>query len=79
MNRKMTVNELTIGQRAIVRSFVDADLGLQLIEMGVIPGESIVLERIAPLGDPIAVRVSDLLLMMRRKEADSVIVTDATR
>jgi ferrous iron transport protein A len=74
----VTVNELVIGQQATVKAFTDVELGHQLLEMGVIPGESIVLERVAPLGDPIAVRVSDVLLMMRRKEAASVIVTAAT-
>lgn len=70
----MTVNDLVIGQSAIVKEFTDLELGLQLLEMGVIPGESISVERIAPMGDPIAVRVSEVLLMMRRKEAASILV-----
>jgi len=70
----VTVNDLVIGQEAIVKEFTDLELGQQLLEMGVIPGESITLERIAPMGDPIAVRVSDVLLMMRRKEAAFVLV-----
>jgi ferrous iron transport protein A len=57
-----------------VKEFTDLELGQQLLEMGVIPGESITVERIAPMGDPIAVRVSDVLLMMRRKEAAFVLV-----
>lgn len=70
----MTVNNLLIGQQAIVKEFIDASLGHQLLEMGVIPGETITMERIAPMGDPIAVRVSDVLLMMRRQEAQNILV-----
>lgn len=71
----MTVNDLLIGQQATVKEFMDARLGHQLLEMGVIPGETVTVERIAPMGDPIAVRVSDVLLMMRRKEAATILVT----
>ncbi len=72
----MTVNDLTIGQKATVKDFTDHRLGIHLMEMGVVPGETITVERVAPMGDPIAVRVSDLLLMMRRKEAASILVND---
>jgi ferrous iron transport protein A len=72
----LTVNDLTIGQKATVKEFTDHGLGIHLMEMGVVPGETITVERVAPMGDPIAVRVSDLLLMMRRKEAASILVKD---
>ncbi|MCF8257879.1 MAG: ferrous iron transport protein A [Flavobacteriales bacterium] len=76
ISSELTVNDLAIGQHATVTHFNDAELGHHLMEMGVIPGETITLERIAPMGDPIAVRVSDLLLMMRRQEASMICVEE---
>jgi ferrous iron transport protein A len=68
----VTVKDLVIGQSALVNALSDDALGRHLVEMGVVPGEFITVERIAPLGDPIAVRVSGLLLCIRRKEAASI-------
>lgn len=72
--KAFTVNDLSIGEQSTVKSFKDESLGRHLMEMGVIPGEAITIERIAPMGDPIAVRVSDIVLMMRRQEAESIVV-----
>lgn len=66
------MEDLQIGESGTVAAFNDDALGLQLIEMGVVPGETISVERIAPMGDPIAVRVSGVVLMMRRTEAATV-------
>jgi ferrous iron transport protein A len=44
------------------------------MEMGIIPGEKIVIEKIAPLGDPISVKVAGYHLSLRINEADKVIV-----
>ena len=68
----MTLDQLTPGQEATVIGFADDVLGTQLLEMGLIPGDSVMLERIAPLGDPIAVRTGELLLILRRNEASTV-------
>lgn len=74
----MTVNDLKIGEQAEVLGFAHEELGRHLLEMGVIPGEMVTLERIAPMGDPVAVRVSDLLLMLRRSEASAITVSVGT-
>jgi ferrous iron transport protein A len=39
------------------------------MEMGCIPGESVSVENIAPLGDPISIKVAGYLLSMRKDEA----------
>jgi len=70
----VTADDLKIGQSAKVDAFADEAIGRQLLEMGVVPGDTIKIERIAPMGDPIAIRVSDLLLCIRRKEASSIMV-----
>ena len=42
--------------------------------MGCIPGEEIVIEQVAPLGDPISVRVAGYTLSLRINEANEIIV-----
>jgi Fe2+ transport system protein FeoA len=46
----------------------------RLMDLGVIPGEVVVLEKIAPLGDPIEIAVKGYRLSLRRIEAAAVLV-----
>jgi ferrous iron transport protein A len=70
----MKLSELKQGQRATIKSFASSDLQLKLMEMGCLPGESIVVEQIAPLGDPISIRVAGYALSLRLNEADQIIL-----
>jgi len=45
------------------------------LEMGCTPGEVIEIDRIAPLGDPIAVLVSGYLLSLRKADAATIMVS----
>ena len=67
--------QLKIGQSAIIDSFTDKDMALKLLEMGCTPGEVVKLDRIAPMGDPIAIFVSGYLLSLRKSEASTVLVS----
>ena len=51
---------------------VGAALRKRLVEMGVTPGVLIAVERVAPLGDPIAVEVRGYRLSMRKAEAAKI-------
>ena len=66
------LSELKRGQSGIIDSFTDYELSLKLLEMGCIPGESIEVIRIAPLGDPIAISISGYMLSLRKEEASTV-------
>lgn len=72
MEKKLS--ELEPGQQAIIRKFDKDELFLKLMEMGCLPGEMIVLEQIAPLGDPISVNISGYSLSLRLNEAESILV-----
>ena len=64
------LDELPPGVRAVVLAVdVDGVLRKRLVEMGVTPGVLIAVERVAPLGDPIAVEVRGYRLSMRKAEA----------
>jgi Fe2+ transport system protein FeoA len=45
------------------------------MEMGCIPGETIRVEQIAPLGDPISISVAGYQLSLRMNEADSILIS----
>lgn len=64
------LDELPPGVRGVVVAIeVEAGLRKRLVEMGVTPGVLIAVERVAPLGDPIAVEVRGYRLSMRKAEA----------
>ena len=69
------LSELKIGERAVIDSFTDQHMALKLLEMGCTPGEVVKLDRIAPMGDPIAITVSGYLLSLRKSEASTVLVS----
>lgn len=46
----------------------------RLMDMGLLPGAEVRVEKVAPLGDPIEVRVRSYLLSLRKKEAEGVVV-----
>ncbi len=63
------LSELKIGVEGVIQQFDGHAPQLALMEMGCIPGEKVSVAAIAPLGDPIAVKVSGYTLSMRKKEA----------
>lgn len=69
------LSQLQIGQSAIIDSFTDKIMALKLLEMGCTPGEIVTLDRVAPMGDPIAILVSGYLLSLRKAEASTVLVS----
>jgi ferrous iron transport protein A len=71
----MRLSELKAGERAIITEFESSELEIKLMEMGCLPGEEIIVEQIAPLGDPISVRISGYSLSLRKNEANQIIVS----
>lgn len=70
----MKLSDLKPGQSGIIKEFTDLTLSVKLMEMGCLPGELVRLERIAPLGDPIAIKVSGYQLSLRKEEASNIIL-----
>lgn len=68
------LSELKPGQEGIIKEFNSNDIFLKLMEMGCVPGERILLEQVAPLGDPISVNVSGYHLSLRLNEAEHILV-----
>jgi ferrous iron transport protein A len=70
----MKLSDLKQGQRGKIKSINNSDLEIKLLEMGCLPGEEIVVEQIALLGDPISIRVSGYTLSLRKSEASSIVI-----
>jgi len=72
--KEMKLSEVRQGERKRIKAFRSSDLELKLMEMGCIPGEEVVVEQVAPLGDPISIRVAGYSLSLRLNEANQIIV-----
>jgi ferrous iron transport protein A len=46
----------------------------RLMDMGLLPGEELIVQKVAPLGDPIEIRVKSYSLSLRKKEAEGIAV-----
>ncbi|MBW7845785.1 MAG: ferrous iron transport protein A [Bacteroidia bacterium] len=71
----MKLSKLAYNQVAQVKAIQGEELSLKLFEMGVLPGEEVELENIAPFGDPIAIRVGEYKMCLRLSDAECVEVT----
>jgi len=72
MNKKLS--ELRPGQQAVIKEVNSHEIHLKLMEMGCLPGETISVEQIAPLGDPVSVQVAGYRLSLRLDEAMHIVV-----
>jgi ferrous iron transport protein A len=66
--------DLKVGQQGTIHHFNDEIIALKLMEMGCLPGEMVTLERLAPMGDPIAISVAGYSLSLRKSEAACVVL-----
>lgn len=76
LHSSQTLDTLTRGQRATVSGVNcgNAELRNKLLSMGLVEGTSVEVSRVAPLGDPIDIRVLGFNLSLRLAEAASVVV-----
>lgn len=63
------LSELRSGTRGVIQEFEENESKIKLMEMGCIPGESVLIENIAPLGDPIAIQIAGYSLSLRKENA----------
>ena len=68
----MQFNDLKIGNRARIVGLASGNSHYRkrLLAMGLIPGTEFVVSRIAPLGDPIEIKVRGFALSLRMNEAN---------
>ncbi len=77
---KGTLAGLPMGTSAtVVRVLGERRLAVRLMELGLVPGTTVRVERRAPLGDPVELSVRGYGLSIRRSEAERIEIDDADR
>ena len=75
----MTLDELKIGSSAVITAVGgDGALRCRLLDMGLIPRTRVTLQKVAPMGDPIEIRVRGYELTLRVEEAKKIEVAGVT-
>jgi len=67
------LSELKRGEKGkIVKIGGGGGLHRRLLDMGLVSGSEIEMQRVAPLGDPIEIKVKGYNLSLRKEEADGI-------
>ncbi|MGN0567922.1 MAG: ferrous iron transport protein A [Acutalibacteraceae bacterium] len=69
----MTLNEIKIGSSAFITAVGgEGALRCRLLDMGLIPHTRVVLQKVAPMGDPIEIMVRGYELTLRVEDAKKI-------
>ncbi len=69
----MYLSELKIGQTSIIKTVGGkGELRLRLLDMGLIPGTIVTVQKMAPLGDPMQITLRGYELTIRREDAEKI-------
>ncbi len=72
---EIALSNLAVGNSATLVEYpLSGSAFLHLREMGLLPGTKITLLRVAPMGDPMEIKVRGYNLTLRKSEADHVMV-----
>ena len=72
---KITIDDLAVGAEGTITEVGgEGELRLRFLDMGLIPGTKIKIEKIAPLGDPIQILIRGYELSIRREDAAKILV-----
>ncbi|MGL4284602.1 FeoA family protein [Eubacterium aggregans] len=67
------LSELKPGQRGVVSSIdLKGLMRRKLLDMGVIPGVEVYVDKMAPFGDPIEIHLRGYALSIRKKDAEKI-------
>ena len=70
---RLTLDQLKIGQGATVSKLTCTGANRRrLMDLGVLPGTHLQAELKSPLGDPVAYRVREALIALRRDQAQQI-------
>lgn len=70
-----TLNQVKCGQTATVQKLIGTGaLKRRIMDMGITKGTEIYVRKVAPLGDPMEVKVRGYELSIRKNEAENIAV-----
>jgi DtxR family Mn-dependent transcriptional regulator len=77
---KKSLDHVSPGKRCIIKKIrTTGEIKQRLLEMGLGVGEKILVERIAPLGDPINIKIKRYHLSLRKQEAATIDVEEINK
>ena len=69
----MTLEDLPVGKTAMITAVGgEGALRCRLLDMGLIPGTAVTVQKIAPMGDPIEIRLRGYELTIRVEDAKKI-------
>jgi len=73
---KETLRDMAVGESGTVSGYIKGASAYRekLLAMGLTKGTKITVERIAPMGDPMEIRVRGFALSLRKDEASALLV-----
>lgn len=75
----MTIDDLKIGQSGTIAQVGgEGALRLRFLDMGLIPGTRVTLQKVAPMGDPIQIHLRGYELTIRREDAAKITLKEGS-
>ena len=75
----MTIAELKVGQSGTISAVGgEGALRLRFLDMGLIPGTKVTLQKVAPMGDPIQIHLRGYELTIRLEDAGKITLREET-
>lgn len=75
----MTIAELKVGQSGTISAVGgEGALRLRFLDMGLIPGTKVTLQKVAPMGDPIQINLRGYELTIRLEDAAKITLREET-
>lgn len=69
----MNLSEVKVGQKCRIKKVgTTGQLKRRLMDMGVLSGENLKVEKMAPMGDPIELTIKNYKLSLRKSEAKMI-------
>jgi Fe2+ transport system protein FeoA len=73
----MTLGNMPLHKEAVITKVGgEGNLRCRLLDMGIIPKTKVRVCHVAPMGDPIEIRIRDYTLTLRKEDADKIEVRD---
>lgn len=69
----MTLKDVSIGQKVVIKKIVgQGATKRRIMDMGLTKGTEVIIQKVAPLGDPIQLNVRGYELSIRKSDADMI-------
>ncbi|HAR63395.1 MAG: hypothetical protein DKM50_08830 [Candidatus Margulisiibacteriota bacterium] len=73
----MDLSKVKVGKTVIIKKInLKGTLKRKFMDMGILEGEMVTLEKIAPMGDPLEVTIKNYKLSLRKNEASLIEVEE---